>query len=488
MNNAPAKKQSFVKSKRFKYGTSAIVFTVVFVAAVIVINAIFTAFCNKYTWYADMTTSNLYEVSPEMQAFMDGVTDTDIDIIFCQPFDQLEENSYQKLVYTTATNLANMYDWVHVDYIDIITDPGSVKPYKTTEASTIKTTNVIITSGSDYRVFAIEAFYTFAESDNSVFAYNGEYKIVSAILQMQGEKPVAYFTTGHGETVDNSYMRTLFEEAGYECRTIDLTSEEIDVNAKLVIINGPIYDFGGASNDVNEIAKLSRFVDDFGSLMVFLNPETDLPELEEYLTEWGIGFEDAVIRDYSSSVSVDGTALVSVYPTEGLGASLHSTLRSLESTPKTIMRYCRPVTILETNDSKDISCVLSTSDQAVAYSTEDGTELGKGPFNTLVLSAELRYVDNEEMYTYVLAGGTSLFGDSTYINSNTYGNKDILYAAMKALGKEKVPADLDFKVFEDQTLDLTTAEATRWTIVFTLVLPLIAAAAGVVVFVRRRHL
>ena len=249
-----------------------------------------------------MTATKLYELSEEMIDFMDGVVDTKISIIFCEPFDKLEENVYQKIVYTTALNLQNRYDWIDVSYIDIITDPGSVKPYKTTEASRIKTTNVIITNGSDFRVFAIEAFYTFAQSDNSVFAYNGEYKIVSAILQMEGEHPIAYFTTGHSETVDNSALWALFEEAGFDTRSIDLVKEDIDPAAKIVIINGPLYDFGGYKDDVNEIAKLDRFVDDRGSLMVFVDPETqELPELEEYLSEWGIKFGRAVIRDYSNA-------------------------------------------------------------------------------------------------------------------------------------------------------------------------------------------
>jgi|LSQX01.3.fsa_nt_gb hypothetical protein len=485
-------KQSFLQTRRFKYGSAAAALTVVVIALIIVVNVIFTAFAAKYRWYADMTATKLYELSEGMISFMDDVKDTKISIIFCTPFDKLEENVYQKIVYTTALNLQNRYDWIDVSYIDIITDPGSFKPYKTTEASTIKTTSVIITNGSDFRVFAIEAFYTFAQSDNSVFAYNGEYKIVSAILQMEGEHPIAYFTTGHSETVEKTALWALFEEAGFDTRTIDLVKEDIDPAAKIVIINGPLYDFGGYKDDVNEIAKLDRFVDDRGSLMVFVNPETqELPELEEYLSEWGITFGKAVIRDYSNSVSTDGTALVSVYPTEGLGASLHKNIRDLESQPKTIMRDCQPINLLwekeEAHNSRRVSTILTTTDQATAYSTSDGQEIGKGPFNTLVLSSELQYILNDEMFTYVMVGGTSQFGSDAYINSNTYGNRDIMYSAMKALGKDKVPLELDFKLFEDNSLDLTTAEATRWTVIFTFVMPVIVSAVGIGVWVKRRH-
>ena len=485
------KKQSFFESRRFKYGSSAVILTVVVIALVIAVNVIFSAFAQRYMWYADMTNTKLYELSDAMIEFMDGIENTEIEIIFCTPFDKLEENEYQKIVYTTALNLQNRYDWVKVSYIDIITDPGSVKPYKTTEATTIKTTNVIISNGSDFRVFAIEAFYTFAQSDNSVFAYNGEKKIVAAILQMQGDNPIAYFTTNHAETVDNSALWGLFEDAGFDTRKIDLTMEDIDPNAKIIIVNGPKYDFGGSKDAVNEIAKIDRFVDDRGSLMLFVDPATQtLPELEEYISEWGIAFGKAMIKDYSNAVSVDGQAVVSIYPEEGLGASLHKQMReNFEVPPKTIMQNCQPIQVLwdDSYNSRTVSTVLSTTDNAVAYSMEDGSELGHGPYSTLTLSAELEYVQNEDLYTYVMVGGTSLFGSDTYINSNTYGNSDIMYAAIKALGRDKVPAELDFKLFQDDSLDITTAEATRWTGIYTLVLPIIAAVIGSYVWIRRRH-
>jgi hypothetical protein len=62
-----------------------------------------------------------------------------------------------------------------------------------------------------------------------------------------------------------------------------------------------------------------------------------------------------------------------------------------------------------------------------------------------------------------------------------------MYSAMKALGKDKVPLELDFKLFEDNSLDLTTAEATRWTVIFTFVMPVIVSAVGIGVWVKRRH-
>ena len=111
-----------------------------------------------------------------------------------------------------------------------------------------------------------------------------------------------------------------------------------------------------------------------------------------------------------------------------------------------------------------------------------------GVYNLLVLSRETRMVDNVAMYNYVMVGGTESFTDDKYIGSASYGNGDIIYAAMKAFGKETVPFDIDFKVFEDKALDITTEEANTWSVIYTMFLPVCALALGCVVYLRRRHL
>ena len=58
---------------------------------------------------------------------------------------------------------------------------------------------------------------------------------------------------------------------------------------------------------------------------------------------------------------------------------------------------------------------------------------------------------------------------------------------MKATGREKVLADIEFKVFDDTSLDITTAQANDWTVAMTVVFPVIAAITGLVIWVRRKH-
>ena len=58
---------------------------------------------------------------------------------------------------------------------------------------------------------------------------------------------------------------------------------------------------------------------------------------------------------------------------------------------------------------------------------------------------------------------------------------------MKATGRERVLASLELKPFDKDDIDVTTADANRWTVRLTTVLPLIFAIVGIVVITRRKH-
>ncbi len=492
------------KNRKFKYGSAAVALTCVCVALIVIVNIIFSSLADRYRWYVDMTKEQIYGISDASIALLDSYkeqTDLHIDIIFCMEEDELANDYSLTLVNNLAKEYKETFDFIDIKYIDVIREPARVQQYKSTDVQTIKTTNVIITDGSRSRVYAAKAFFRFAQSTGNVFAFDGEYKITSAILSMQGDNPIAYFTNGHGEKTDDSTLYTLFVDAGYEVRTIDLSKEDPDPAAKVLVINNPRYDFLGSSASVSEIDKIDKFLDSFGNMMVFLDPTSKaekFPELNEFLSEWGIRFEDKIVHDYSNSLSVDGTELVAEYPNDDdVGAALLETITDLGDTPKAIVNNARPISFLWTDTDKapyrHTSAILNTSSEKTAFavpfdSTEPGEETEHGIYHLMTVSAQSNTVNNDQIYHYVLAAGTSSFTDDTYIGSTSYANRDIIFSAMKAFGKTSVPIDISFKVFEDEALDITTAEANRWTVVLTVVLPLIVAVIGAVVHFRRKHL
>ena len=495
-------RNGFFRTKSFRYGSTATAFTAAFIAVVVVFNIIFTALANRYMWYIDMTNEEVFTLSEATKELLSDV-DEEINIYFASEPDVLmqgDTSMYSRFVYNTALQLETEFDNIHVICKDIVKNRSFFERFRTNTATQIYTTSVIVESGEEVQVYALQSFFTTEPEDGTVWAYSGERKFVSAILQLtSAELPIVYFTSEHGESIGDSAAELfhLFTENGFDVRTINLAKEEIDEDARIVIINNPRFDFIGSEADdesSNEIRKLDRFLDKFGCLMVFADPDhaDRLNNLSEFLEEWGVGFTpDTVIRDTEHSISTDGLSVVAKYDTTTLGSSIYKDLtRNLDTLPKTISRYSMPIQILweeggSVSGSRDVSTILTTYD--TAETIYDGAVTEEGSFHLLTLSRESRIINNEEYYSFVVVSGSSAFADSKYLLSNAYANSDILTSTMKATGREKVLADIDFKVFDDTTLDITTAQANDWTVAMTVVLPVIAAVTGLVIWVRRKH-
>ena len=106
----------------------------------------------------------------------------------------------------------------------------------------------------------------------------------------------------------------------------------------------------------------------------------------------------------------------------------------------------------------------------------------------MTITREEQIRNNEVYYSYVMVTGSTAFADDSYLHSNAYANSEILYAAMRVMGKETVPTNIDHKYFENEALDITTEVANNWTLAVTVIAPIIVFTIGIVIQIRRKHL
>ncbi len=470
--------------------------TALFIAVVLVVNVAFFALATHFVWYIDMTKSHLFTLSDAAKDLLSDVDD-ELTIYFAVEPDKITEaNPMLNYPYRTALELQAEFDNIKVECVDIVKNPGVFKEFHTVAGQDIYTTSTVIATENDFRLFNLEAMFITNEDDGTIWGYDGEYKMVSAILSLtDAEMPPVYFTASHGEDLgdDAATLMQLFTDAGYEVKKIDLTKEDISEDARIVVINDPIYDFAGieSGDDMgNEIAKLDKFLDRYGCLMVFSSPENagKLTNLSEFLAEWGIAFNaDTYVQDKDHAISTDGKALVAKYEEDTLGASLYL---DLDTNSKTILKNSMPLTMLFESDdayegSRTVSPVLSSYDTSVLY--KNGEVVGEGSYPIVTISRETTVVDNEYYYSYVYVSGSAESVATSYLRSDTYANSDIIFNTIKLTGRERILADIEGKKLDDTSLDITTAEANRWTVILTTVLPVIIAVCGVVVYIRRKN-
>lgn len=488
----------------------------------------------SFTTYTRIGTA---ETPRSTEAYLKGESDSTllgdvkVNIIFCDERDALLENTAQRYVLETAEDIARAFpDNISVQFVNIWTNPGAVQKYKGTALTNIYSTNVIIESGTEYRVYALNAFFVFNDDDSSdPWSYNGEKKMISGILAViKAESPIACVTINHGETFSDYELFYLLQDAGYVVQLINLATDDLPEDCRLLVVCNPKSDFlvKDSVSDISEISKINSWLDELNTLLVFMSPDSPvLPNFEEYLEEWGIKYdrytdEDGtvypyMIKDTSASLTSDGMTLIGEYTTEGLGASVHKEMRSVSVPAKVIFKNAMSISYSDTYDtvdyideddetltyrygtyysngvSRSIFDVFTTTANAVAEANGEQVAAASTlePFKLMTITRETQMVSNTDSdYSYVIACGSTDFISADMLQSVVYGNSDLLVSTLRTVGRETIVVDLAHKPFDKTEIEsLTTAQADQYTIILTVVPALVVVVLGVVVVVRRKY-
>ena len=467
-----------------------------------------------------------------------------INIIFCDDPDVwggATADSAMRYVNETAGQLQKEFpDYIQVKYYNTVYNPSSVTKY----GSGVTTTSVIIEYGTEYRVRALRDFYTFDTDDSEEpWAYNGEKIMAAAILAVtRAEAPIACITNNHGEQWvygKNEQLLLTLDTAGFKVQQLDLAQQEIPEDCRLLVVMDPQQDFSIADGvtNIDEIAKLEDFLDEANSLMVFMSCEDRLNNFEEFLEEWGIVFNryeegnelhPLIVRDPSQALLTEEsenlyTIKANYYTEGGIGSDMTEELRERSAVAPTIVfKNAMPIsfnledsgfTMQHYTDEEDetlsfdyatrYSDGVTRSIYDVFVTSENGEAWANGarrdkateanPLKLLTVSTE-RYTTQEDNYStlseasYVIACGSPEFADNDVLTNNSYGNNAFLEYALRVVGQEPVPVGLERKPFGDYTIDtVTTAEATQYTVVLSVVPAVLAAGIGIFVIVRRKN-
>lgn len=559
--------------RKLRYGGTSVAMTALILAAVILVNVIFSMLTEKFRWYLDMTPEFRFTLSDEFFDLLEnGSTDEEgdsaiemvdtfraenkkyneqnglkkgdadykdenlmINIIFCADEDYLTDDTYNEYVYHAARDLeAKFPDHISVKTYNTIKNPSSVDKYLTTTTDTLARTDVVIECGTEFRVRPLESFYIF--NDDEIYGLNIEKAYASSILAVtRAEAPLACITSNHGEQfADTSFLTTL-GDAGYNVQYIDLKTEEIPEECRLLVIHDPTTDFlvkDGVS-DIDEIAKLEDHLDRRNSVMVFMDPDTPrLNNLEDFLEEWGIKFSrytesgsnteySQVVTDTSQSITTDGRTIIGNYSTSELAVGWTDNMQNRPVAPSVVFKNVMPVAYA---DSYEVSFIVDDEDaslnHSVAYKYMDGYSRtvydlftasenasawanGKevaqstkvNPLKLMAVSVE-SYSEQEANgvmtdSAFVLACGSTEFATEAFLtstSSSSYGNTDLLLTAFEMMGREPVAVGLNYKAFENYDMGtVTTAEYTQYIVTLTLVPIVVALCAGVFVIVRRKN-
>lgn len=547
--------------RKLRRGSASLGLCIIVIVAVLLLNVGMTALCTSQLWFIDLTPqstytvyqqynnlqkqSGLYTLMDETKSYLGYIIEeankdreepVKVDIIFCSEPDQLIKTDSMRYVYYTALALQKQFpDTIKVSWRDVWSNPTSVDMYRSTSYSNIYPSNVIVASGTEFRISSARSFYTYdSESSTDVpIGYNGQKQFVKQILDVTGaEAPICCLTVNHGEPFagldlndranwkEYGEFMNVIEGAGYEIRFLDLEKDEIPENCRLILTFDPQKDFvsafGNQNVTVSETKKLDAFLDKSYSFMVFMDAETPyLPNLEEYLTFWGIEYQrtngqlsaedttavkgNYVIQDSSHALDGTGNTFIAQYPVgKGIGAAAMSDIVSAGTEPKVIFGNAIPIAFSSTYDIGYVMANQANGTPAYTYAhasrdgwnrmiydvfragtseakanfsvkeakkngqqlvNENGDPIvGSGVFNVMTLSAERRTVGEGMGYTtvnqpsFVCAVGSTDIASNVLLRSTSYGNTDALLSILRYVGKEVNPVGLSFLTLYDMQI------------------------------------
>ena len=517
--------------KKLKHGSVAAIFTVVFVAVLVLINIVATQIFERFPLSFDMTSSSSYSVSDETIEYVKGIK-TDVKVtVFAEKEDFDAANAYTLQADEILQKYSQYNSKITIEYVDILTNPDVASKYdddlsaydivfetlaKGDDGKEYKRTSVV--SPLDLVNFSSDVVASLAQSGvtidtiaagnemNFLYTYsvqsptytdsqgekksyidssNAEQAFTSALTVVTDSNPTKItFLTGRSEAAPLNYYKTLMKANGYMVDSIDITTDEIPSDTNLAVISAPTVDYTD-----EEIKKVSDFLNNDGKLgknIMYVESmnQPDTPNIDELLEEYGIQYEDYNIYD-SNDDNVSN-----IYLKLNLTGEDYDSYIKDDSLAMFTTIYTKPIKLLfEEENMKETKALLKTADTGFKADLETGEKVSSGEQIAAAVGYKAVFNDdNTTSYSQVLAlGSDHILYDSIMQGTQYVNSQWILSVTNHITGKTTTGITVEPSKIGGTLFDLTAAQISIFKWVFNLVIPAIVLIIGIVVWLRRKN-
>ena len=524
-NGNPAARKLKLNKRNFKHGTLAVVFTVIFLAAVVVLNVIVSMISDRIDTTADLSDTGIYTLDDETIAYLDDLT-MDVTVSVMNSETDFEGGgTYYKSVNELLKKMEMHNGHFKVQYLKIDQNPDFTSRFN---GETLNTNYIvveaeetgrhrIITPGSYFTCNAlrnqfsqygypeayidqyVEQYVNSSYASQVIDGSNVEQAAISAMLYVTNTDPVRVaFTEGFGES-DSSSLSNLLSKNGYDVETINLQSvAEIDSGIDYIVMFAPSMDY-----DNENLDKLAKFLDNDGAfgknLIYFSNGQAyynktsedsaALVNLSAFLAEWGIQIGDSYIMQTNPEYTYGNMAIAQVLDiqdTDYAGDVYGNSLFTYDGYVRPVIRIwgedksksgIEQKVLIKTYDGAYLRPMSTLSDSEFDISSAES-----GVFNDAVCAFKIHSTSQE--VSRVVAFGSELFPDVSYSNSN---NQDFLVNMFNYISGKTEGVTITSKAFSMVGFDMNQGSANVLAVILCVVVPVVVIVLGIVIWVRRRH-
>lgn len=495
----PAKQKRKFNARSFKHGTMAVVFTVVFIAAVVVVNVIVGLISERFDTTADLTDAGIYSLSESTEKYLSEQLSGDVTVTVLKPEKEFEEQGENyKQINEILKKMSMASGHVTVNYLDLDQNPNYTSQFT---GETLQENYIVVESAATgrHRIISPYDYFSFNEQYLQYYNYyvvegsNIEQEAVSAMMYVSNDDLIRVaFTEGYGEE-DSTALQTLLTKNGYSVETVNLVNvSEIDPEIDIVVMYGPGMDVDNAN-----LTKLDKFLDNgaqFGKTMMYFasaqQPQT--PNIDSFLSEWGLSVGYSVIgqsdENYLISNYTAYAHLQQISDTEYAGTAYGNSLYTFGAD-------LRPVIQIWDGGSRgtvETQVLMTTYDKAFLYPLDLGDdekfsydEAESGVFNDAVVAYKV-HSDTQELSRLAVFGSTQL-SSSTFMSLSNANNQDFFINMFNYITGKEDTITIKTKAFTNVTFDMNAQTANVLAVVLCIVIPVVVIVLGIVIWVRRRH-
>ncbi|MBR6872291.1 MAG: GldG family protein [Ruminococcus sp.] len=516
-DDKPSKEKKHTNVKQLKHGMMATILTLIFVAAVVLVNVIATVIFERYPLTIDLTQEKKYSISEQSEDYVKSI-DVDVTVtVFATEENFLALSDYTRQAIEVLKKYTQYNDRISYRFVDIDSNPDIVSEYgidtitaydimvETNPSKDVKRTrkvtmidllsfnNDFLTNLSNYGM-SIDTLVQQMGSSITFLQYYGGYveasradeAFVSALMAVTDPNPMtAVFLTGRKESDSLTYLHTLLEANGYQIKDIDITKENIPDEATVVVVAAPTVDYLP-----EEVQKLADYLDNDGKMgkqMLYAasvkQPET--PNLDEFLEEWGIKIGSGIVCEQNTDKYYSLP-----YYTIADGVSTNFTQDVLD-TKEIINARSRPITLLfDEKGYNGTEAYVTSSDSAVVLDMKTAETVAKGKqiYTALASKAVFSTEDGTGTYSNIIVCGSVESISDNYLSYTQFGNREYFLSLINGIThKTSTGITIEPKVITGNVYDLTDSQSSvlQWT--FTLIIPVIVLIIGGIIWVRRKN-
>jgi len=468
-----------LQTKQVRYGGYAALLTLSLVLGLMLLNLIIQQFSPQ----VDLTRNKLFSLSEQTTKVLEGIKSPVTIYALWEP--GKESRQVKEVLEKYVAKNKN----IRLEILDPDKNPGLIAKYDKTRKG-IEKGSLIIEGEKGFKVIPQVDLYeiNWMNFQNpEITGFSVEKRVTGTLLYVtSGTTPVVYDLTGHKEkALFDLQMKPVIERENFTYKQLNLLQSEVPEDAGLLVINSPKQDLTPAERD-----RILSYLQKGGRLLVMADFQSGDPKnLKEILASYGVDFDFGVVVEMNKSYNTGNPFHVIPEP------SLHDIVRPLkENSVPVVLQFAQGVKTLDLKrrtleieplltSSADSFLRVDLQNNSPRFSATDK----KGPITLGVAIKEpLENQQGKETRIVVLGSGTlleplSLFGQ-------IQGNFDLFMNSLTWLQDRPESISVRSKSLITLPMRLSGLQVIIFGLLFTAIIPLGLFAAGLVVWLKRRHL